>query len=112
MRTHSNSVIWGLLIAALIAGGGCSAFRAVFDEPPREKSGEKAAAEADARKPETAEKKEEKKPKGPSSLAESGLTPREQELLREQTRDTTLPEPPMEERINKDNQNRNWVFGY
>ena len=112
MLALSRSAIWGVLIAALIAGSGCRAFRAVFDEPPREKSGEVPAPERDVREPEKADKKAEKSAKGPSSLAETGLTPRERELLREQVKDTTLPEPPLEERIKRDDQNRNWVFGY
>ena len=99
-------------IAAMIACGGCRAFRAVFDEPPREKTGEVPAPERDVPEPEKAEKKAEKSAKGPALLSESGLTARERELLREQTRDTALPGLPTEERAHKDDQNRNWVFGY
>ena len=112
MLAHSRSVIFGALIAVLIVGGGCRAFRAVFDEPPREKNGEVPAPERDVPEPEKAEKKAERSAKGPSLLSESKLTPRERELLREQTRDTTLPEPPLEQRLENDKQNRNWVFGY
>ncbi len=112
MQLHPRSVIWGVLIAALLAAGGCRAFRSVFDEPPREKTGENAAAERDVREPEKAEKTEKQAAKGPSLLSESELSPRERELLREQTRDTTLPGLPVDERARKDNQNRNWVFGY
>ena len=64
MLAHPRSVIFGALIAVLIAGGGCRAFRAVFDEPPREKNGEVPAPERDVPETEKAEKKAERSADG------------------------------------------------